>query len=80
MYTKLSLTTPIAKKEHKCELCSKPIPIGSRYDREVGVFEGNFQSVKLHEICRELCNEYCDGESYYFTDVYEWATEEGKLK
>lgn len=81
MYTQLSIRKSIAKKEYKCELCSKPITIGSKYEREVGIFEGDFQSVKLHELCRKLCNEYNDdGESYYFTDVYEWAMETGKIK
>lgn len=56
MYTKLSTTKPIANKEHKCELCSKTIYKGLSYDREVGVFDNEFQSIKLHIGCRRLCD------------------------
>ena len=40
-----------ARKQHKCDYCSGPIPIGETYYRYVGMFENEFQNWAMHHEC-----------------------------
>jgi hypothetical protein len=48
-------SNPVARKEHCCEWCYGPIPIGEKYSKWVGIWEGEFQCNKLHMECNEVC-------------------------
>ena len=45
-----------ARKEHECEMCGQIIKVGEEYSEEIGKYEGEFFSRKLHIICYDtLC-------------------------
>ena len=48
------VTTPKARKEHKCTECNKPIEKGSVYHRVKMLFEGNWDVFKLCQFCQDL--------------------------
>lgn len=41
-----------ARKEHYCQYCGKTIAIGEEYDRETGIYEGEFNDYCLCERCK----------------------------
>jgi len=54
---------PKAKKEHRCEDCNEPIPVGSKYQRASGKYDGEFFDIKTCSVCVEVrdaftCAEY----------------------
>jgi len=60
MSTTLSLTEPIARKVHRCSWCGEIIPVKTRYSRWVGIFEGDFQSNKMHLECHKAQQKYTE--------------------
>lgn len=46
-----------ARKEHRCEYCSGPIPAGETYFRFVGMFDDEFQNWAMHEECHAAYND-----------------------
>jgi hypothetical protein len=48
----------VARKEHKCAYCSKPIAKGEAHDKWSGVYDGAFCSNRAHFAC--LDNKYLD--------------------
>ena len=60
-----------ARKAHKCGECGKEILPGSKYEYNVGTWEGNFNTHKTCSICLELRNEFfCDG--WYYGQIHEY--------
>ena len=45
-------TTPVAKKQHKCDACRQIIAVGTRYARMAGKYAGDFFTVIQHQECR----------------------------
>lgn len=41
-----------ARREHRCWCCRRPIAVGERYARRVGIHEGGFYSVAERLDCR----------------------------
>jgi len=79
-YTVLSRSWIKARKPHKCVLCAEIISIGEVYYHENGIFDGIFQEVKLHSICRDIVGEYIDdylesGMSFTYDEVWDWYCE-----
>lgn len=74
-------SNPIAKKKHICECCGYVIPIGFKYSRIDGVFEGDFTSLKTHEECDKMFHKsmglviYADYEEVSAIDLIEIMTE-----
>jgi hypothetical protein len=46
-------TEPIARKIHRCEWCAGPIPKGEKHKQFKGMWEGEWQSWKMHNECYE---------------------------
>ena len=59
-------TQPKARKTHECYLCGQTIVIGEKHVKRCGVYEGDFQSVRMHERCEQVTrkwpNEYWETE------------------
>ena len=59
-----------ARKAHKCGECHKEILPGSKYEYDVGVWDGQFDTNKTCLICREIRNVFfCDG--WFFGQIHE---------
>ena len=53
--------TPIARKEHQCEDCSRMIQRGDKYHRVSGKFDGDFFDTITCAICQEIRDAFtCD--------------------
>lgn len=48
------VTSVVGRKPHRCEWCGGPIPIGERHSLFVGIWEGEFQSWRMHPECLEF--------------------------
>lgn len=57
-YQLISKTLPKARKEYPCIWCSEKILIGEIHLKEVGEFEGDFQSNRWHEECHNAAQMY----------------------
>lgn len=42
---------PRARKQHRCEWCGEPIPVGEKHTQYVGKWEGEFQNWRMHNEC-----------------------------
>ena len=59
-----------ARKQHKCIYCGKTIQKGEQYNRESGMFDGEFQDYCLCARCRWLIDTFETGEEY-LSDIYD---------
>lgn len=69
---------PVARKEHRCDLCCSEIKVGEEYSRFSGMYEGRFFDHKHHLLCERIISQYCDhvGDNEYDNDnVIDWVTE-----
>jgi hypothetical protein len=57
-YQLISKTLPEARKEHKCIWCGEQILIGEIHVKEVGEYDGEFQSNRYHNECHNAAHEY----------------------
>lgn len=73
-----SKATTMARKEHRCILCGKPIPAGAEYiyDRvppwECGDGDRGWYSFRAHQECNDIwrrVGEECD---WYLPDPGDW--------
>ena len=48
---------PIARKEHKCDLCGETIHKGETYHRQTNVYEGDVYDWIEHLDCRDVASE-----------------------
>ena len=68
----------IARKEHKCCECHKPIRVGEKYHFAKGCWEGRWDKFKTCLKCNDLRFELKDGECLPpFESLGEWASEAG---
>lgn len=56
----ISTDIRVARKQHTCNLCCRPIMKGERYELQVNKFDGDLHSFKSHLRCRDLCSEIWD--------------------
>jgi len=59
MYNLISTTKPTAKKEYDCIWCSEKILKGEQHVKEVGNYQGDFQSNRWHQEC------HCAAQLYF---------------
>jgi hypothetical protein len=52
-YTGLGDKIVTAKKKHQCIWCGEKILPGEKYERQVGIYYGDFQYNKWHLECRD---------------------------
>lgn len=62
-------TTPIARKQHKCDLCDQTIETKSRYHRQTGKYQGDFFDRCLHIHCNKIIKEFISEQSDNEYDV-----------
>ncbi|MFA5452821.1 MAG: hypothetical protein WC248_04560 [Candidatus Methanomethylophilaceae archaeon] len=71
----LGISDKIAIKEHKCDLCGRIIPVGTKYECEHYVQNGRIYTWRTCQQCLDLLNRYPleddmgDGIDYY--DFYD---------
>ena len=53
----LKMSKHVANKNHTCIWCGESILSGERYQREVSVFEGQWQFHKWHPECEEAAQK-----------------------
>lgn len=53
----IDTTHPKARKEHDCMWCGDKIVIGENHSKWVGIWEGDFQSNRMHHECVGAFNE-----------------------
>lgn len=59
------ITTHKARKQHKCGECGHPILVGERYEKVVGVWDGEFSTQLTCLGCVDVRNTlFCDGWIY----------------
>lgn len=64
------VTTPTARKEHKCDLCGRPIMPGEKYVRYAGKADGYMFDTKNHTYCWEIIGAYCEAaQDPYYDDA-----------
>lgn len=54
MPTVHNVSTPTAKKAHKCEECRSTIQPGDKYERSEGLWDGEWQTFKTCKRCLDL--------------------------
>ena len=42
---------PVGRKDHRCEWCGEPIPMGEKHTQYVGMWENEFQNWRMHNEC-----------------------------
>lgn len=52
--TILKDTTPIARKEHRCEFCYGTIAVGQQYRRQTNIVDGEIGDFICHTECMEV--------------------------
>jgi hypothetical protein len=57
-------THPVAKNAHRCYLCGRPIRIGEKYTKRVGVDDGDFWSIHMHNFCSDVARKEYDMDSW----------------
>jgi hypothetical protein len=59
-----NITSPRARKQHRCEYCYGPIPKGEQHKKFVGMWDGDWQYWRMHNEClvtHNAGNDYDDG-------------------
>jgi hypothetical protein len=59
-----------ARKVHRCEVCRKPIRVGTRYRYASGRFDGEAFSSKTHRICGAMINALFDVDAFSHVEGY----------
>lgn len=57
MLTRLRVTYPTAKKEHRCEFCACKIQPGQKYVRQTNVYDGVVYDFITHQECKDVAHE-----------------------
>lgn len=70
-YQQLSKTSPKARKEYSCIWCSEKILIGETHIKEVGEYEGDFQSNRWHPECHNAAQMYFEENGEDCFEAYE---------
>lgn len=52
--TILKDTTPVARKEHRCEFCYGTIAVGQQYRRQTNIVDGEIGDFICHTECMEV--------------------------
>jgi hypothetical protein len=78
----LSSSTPMARKQHQCYLCAKPIEAGAVYVRNTGVTDRNFWSIAMHVRCEMEAWDWdaTDWETFSPGDLQQWSEESKGVK
>ncbi len=64
-----------ARKAHECCECRDVIPVGARYERVVGKWDGDFGTFETCLVCVEIRRTFCCG-SWVLTQLWESVYDE----
>lgn len=66
------ITTPRARKEHRCVECRDLIPIGTVHEKITAVWDGmdSFDSMRTCMSCVEIRNHFACGKGWVFGEVW----------
>lgn len=70
------VTTPVARKAYRCDVCHVQIPAGTRYARWSGRYEGDFFTCAVHEPCRAAANQAHSGYDDEMMQLHDYNTDE----
>lgn len=59
--------SPVARKEHKCDLCNGTIKKGEKYERWAYADGGHAEGIKVHTVCKGILSD-CLG----FETEFDW--------
>jgi len=62
-------TYPRARKEHRCVECGYRIPVGQKYAKTWGVWEGEHGTFKAHLWCHRFSQRFVTHQMRYY-DIY----------
>lgn len=79
----LSITHPVARKEHQCVACGDRISKGAKHLYSVLIYQGDFQANRWHEECywfaAETAENPCEWEvttgDFTHEEAIEWCKE-----
>lgn len=57
-YESIGTSQPTARKAHRCFWCGESILKGEKHSKVAGKFEGEFQSIRLHNECSAASNVF----------------------
>jgi len=66
-----SESTPVARRPQKCGECGSNIPVGTRYFKAVGKWDGRLETFRQCMNCREIQEVFSCGEGYVFGGLWE---------
>ena len=49
---------PVARKQHRCMLCERPIAVGAQHVIRCGISHGEFSSFRMHAACEEATRDW----------------------
>jgi len=77
-YQLLSTSSPVARKNHNCIWCGEPIEKGLKHERQVIIFEGDFQMNRFHVECGQASAKYFEDDSEFIPGSFKRGTAEEK--
>lgn len=60
----------VARKEHRCTECRKPIVKGEKYELAKGCWDGSWSTFKTCLLCVEIRNRFACQEGWLFGEVW----------
>lgn len=61
------VVTRTARKEHRCDICTGTIPVGTRYRESRAVHDGRWSTSKAHLVCAEWWSDVGDYSDWVWT-------------
>lgn len=74
MYETLEIKNVIARKQHKCDWCGKPISKGEEYERQKYKYDGEFCEWHAHLACSRVASaiwDYADPDEGMSSDEFD---------
>ena len=62
--------TPKARREHTCCECGETIPVGAKYERTSGIWDGSPECYKSCLSCVEIRNHFSCGNGWVFGELW----------
>ena len=62
---------PVARKVHQCCECGSAIPIGTRYFKVIGKWEGVFETIRQCLPCHEIQEVFSCGKNWLYGGLWE---------
>ncbi len=63
--------TPVARKVYRCGECREPIPVGTRYSKTVGKWDGDLLTLRQCLMCSEIQRVFSCGEGFTYGTLWD---------